>query len=496
MQVSAPGILDVGIVLLLAAGAGWLARTLALPAVVGYLAVGLAISPFTPGYVADRDQLTFLADIGVALLLFEVGIEIDVGRLRREHGAVSWAAPLQVLLTTAGSAAVLAALGVPPLGAWLVGLGVAMSSSVVVVNITRSRRRTTDRQTEQAMLGWSVLQDLTGVIVAVILLAVAGPGGRPWPVALGGGLAFAAVAAGAALALPRVLRELEGETDIFLIVSVAVGLALAGLGALVAGIPVALAAFVAGLAIVEGPEAAEVRRRLLPFRDLLAVLFFVVIGSLIDPAALADGLPWLGLLAVLVAAKSGLTAGLARVGTIRARPLQLGIGLGQVGEFSFVLATIGVEAGVIDDQLFAAILGAVVVTIVGSTTLVRLSGRGPVTRIDEPVGPEEVVADAGRQKSIVVPSGKSKSKVAGGSGTSGSSEVTLASRVTSPPIVSTSRVMMPSSRSTATWTWKSGRSATRSTARGWSHSRTMASRSPTTSVPEIQVRPVASTFWQ
>src|SRR5262245_56178159 len=94
MEVSGPGIFDLGLVLLLAAGAGWLARALSLPAVVGYLAVGLAISPFTPGYVADRAQLTFLADIGVVLLLFEVGIEIDLGRLRREHGAITWTAPL------------------------------------------------------------------------------------------------------------------------------------------------------------------------------------------------------------------------------------------------------------------------------------------------------------------------------------------------------------------------------------------------------------------
>ncbi|TAK02346.1 MAG: potassium transporter Kef [Chloroflexota bacterium] len=374
MEVTAPGILDVGIVLLLAAGAGWLARALSLPAVVGYLAVGLAISPFTPGYVADREQLAFLAEIGVVLLLFEVGIEIDVGRLRREQGAILWAAPLQVVLTAGISLAVLAAAGVPMLGAAFVALGVAMSSSVVIVNITRSRRRTTDRPTEQAMLGWSVVQDLTGVTLAVILLAVAGADDRPLPLALAGGIAFAGLAALAAIALPRVLREIEAEPDLFLIVSVAVGLALAGLGAVVAGIPVALAAFVAGLAIVEGPEATAVRQRLLPFRDLLAVLFFVLLGSLIDPSALGRGLPWLaGLVALVVIAKSGIAALLARVARLPVDAIQLGIGLGQVGEFSFVLASAGVAVGAVDAELYAAVLGAVVVTIVGSTILVRVA---------------------------------------------------------------------------------------------------------------------------
>lgn len=374
MEVSAPGVLDVGIVLLLAAGAGWLARALSLPAVVGYLGVGLAISPFTPGYVADREQLAFLADIGVVLLLFEVGIEIDIGRLRREQGAITWAAPLQVVVTTGISLAVLIAAGVPALGAAFVAVGVAMSSSVVIVNITRSRRRTTDRPTEEGMLGWSVVQDLTGVTLAVILVALAGADDRPMPLALAGAAAFAGVAVLAAMALPRVLRELEGEHDLFLIVSVAVGLALAGLGAVIAGIPVALAAFVAGLAIVEGPEAADVRKRLLPFRDLLAVLFFVLLGSLIDPAALGRGLPWLAVLVVLVVlAKSAVIGLLARIARLPADAVQLSIGLGQVGEFSFVLASVGVALRVVDAELYAAVLGAVVVTIVGSTILVRVA---------------------------------------------------------------------------------------------------------------------------
>jgi CPA2 family monovalent cation:H+ antiporter-2 len=376
VEVSAPGILDVGVVLLLAAGAGWLARALNLPAVVGYLAVGLAISPFTPGYVADRTQLAFLADIGVALLLFEVGIEIDIARLRREHGAITWAAPLQVVVTAGVSMLILTTAGVPAVGAALVALGIGMSSSVVIVNITRSRRRTTDRATEEAMLGWSVVQDLTGVTLAVVLLAVAGAEDRPLPLALAGGAAFAAIAVAAALALPRILRQLEGDGDLFLIVSVAVGLAVAGLGAVLAGIPVALAAFVGGLAIVEGPEAAEVRRRLLPFRDLLAVLFFVVLGSLIDPAALARGFPWLVLIVGLViAAKSGVAALLARASGLPANAVQLGIGLGQVGEFSFVLASVGVALDVVAAELYAAVLGAVVVTIVGSTIVVRLAGK-------------------------------------------------------------------------------------------------------------------------
>jgi monovalent cation:H+ antiporter-2, CPA2 family len=369
-------IFELGVLLLLAAIAGWFARRLRLPAIVGYLAVGVLVSPFTPGYVADREQLHLLADFGVVLLLFEVGIEVDVARLRREHGQLLWVAPLQTIITTAVATAAATVAGLPPFGAGAVGLGVAMSSSVVIVNITRSRRRTTTPETEQALLGWSVLQDITGVALAVVLLAVYGSAARPPLVAFGGLIAFAVLAVVAGLVLARVLRRLRPEHDLFLIVSVATGLALAGAGAVIAGIPLALAAFVAGLAVAESPESAEARRRLLPFRDVFAVLFFVAIGTLIDPDAFGKGLGWLALMiGLVIVAKVAVAYVLARVTGLRGEPAQIGIGLGQMGEFSFVLGTAAVTANVIGPEVYAAELGAVVLTIIGSTVLVRLIGR-------------------------------------------------------------------------------------------------------------------------
>ena len=374
MELTAPAVFDLGLVLLLAAVAGRVARIAGLPAVVGYLIVGLAISPFTPGYVADRHQLAFLADVGVVLLLFEVGIEIDLRRIWRDHGPIAWLAPAQVAFTTGAALAVLVALGVQPLGAAFVALGIAMSSSVVIVNITRSRRRTTDAATERALLGWSVIQDVVGVSIAVVLLAVADIGQRPVLAALAGAGIFVLAILAAAWVLPRVLRRLEGE-DLMLIVSVGVGLALAGFGAIVAGVPIALAAFTAGLVVAEGPESIEVRRRLLPFRDLFAVLFFVLLGSLIDPGALGRGVGWLGtILVLLVVGKSVVAALLARVGGLRADAPQLGVGLGQVGEFSFVLASAALALDLIGEELYAAVLGSVVASIAASTILVRRIG--------------------------------------------------------------------------------------------------------------------------
>jgi CPA2 family monovalent cation:H+ antiporter-2 len=375
MELTAPIIAELGGLLLAAALAGWVARRAGLPAVVGYLVVGLVVSPFTPGFVAHREQLYVLADIGVILLLFEVGIEIDVMRLRREQRGLFLAAPLQTLLTTAIGGGVALAAGLTPVAALLIGLCLALSSSVVIVNITRSSRRTTDRVTEHALLGWSVLQDLTGVLVAAFLIAAIGASARSPLVALAGIAAFVGVAVAVAWILPRVLRLLASDHDLFLIVSVASGLTIAGVGAVAFGVPMALAAFVAGLTISESHAADEARRRLLPFRDLFAVLFFVSIGSLIDPDELASGAAWLALLlGTILVGKVLVTYALARLTSLAARPLQLAVGLAQVGEFSFVLASVGLAAGVIERPLYAALLSAVAVTIAASTIAVRYVG--------------------------------------------------------------------------------------------------------------------------
>jgi len=365
-------VLEIGLVLLLAVGAGWLARRIGLPAVLGYLAVGLVVSPFTPGYVADRGQLQVLADVGVVLLLFEVGIEVNPLRLGREHRAVLLAAPLQVLITTLATGGVAFLLGVSFAGSALIGLSIALSSSVVVVNITRSRRRTTDPETDHLLIGWSVLQDVIGVGGAIVLLALLGAG-QPLYLTILGLVLFGALAAATSWLLPRILAGMRSEPDLFLAVSVATGLAVAGAGALLTGIPLALAAFIAGVTISEGPVAKEARRRLLPFRELFAIFFFVAIGTLIDPGALGNGLGWLAVsLALVLVAKSLVIFLLARLAHLPANHGQLAIGLGQIGEFGFVLATVAVARGVLPSEVYAALLAAVAVSIGASSILVRI----------------------------------------------------------------------------------------------------------------------------
>ena len=369
---TAPLVLDVGVVLTVAATMGFAARKVGLPSVIGYLLTGLLVSPFTPGFVADSKQLSLLADIGVVLLLFEVGIEIDLRRISREQKALLWGAPAQVAIGLAIGTPVFLWLEIPLLGALLLALSIALSSSVVIVNITRSPRRTTDTMTEEALLGWSVVQDVFGVAAAAIILTLFGASERPLVLAIGGLIGFGLLAFIASKLLPLLLQLVRWEKDLFLIYSVSIGLVLAALGTVVFGIPMALAGFVAGLAINQSRDTEEVRKAILPFRDLFAVLFFVVIGSLIEPAQVLKAWPFgLLLMLLLVLLKTLPIALFAHLGKLKVKKMQFAIGMSQIGEFSFVLGSLAYSEGALSRSQFTGVLMAVVVSIICSTLLVR-----------------------------------------------------------------------------------------------------------------------------
>jgi CPA2 family monovalent cation:H+ antiporter-2 len=369
---TAPLVLNVGVVLTAAATMGFAARKLGLPSVIGYLVTGLMVSPFTPGFVADNNQLALLADIGVVLLLFEVGIELDLRKITREQKGLLWGVPAQMGFGLLVGTPIFLWLGIPIFGALLMSLSIAMSSSVVIVNITRSPRRATDTPTEEALLGWSLMQDVVGVALAAVILALFGSGESSLLTAIGGLFGFGIIAIGASRILPRVLRAVRWEKDLFLIYSVSFGLVLAALGTVVFGIPMALAGFVAGLAINQSRDTEEVRKVILPFRDLFAVLFFVVIGTLIAPQELAAAWPFaLLVLTLMILLKTLPTLALAKIAKMNVRPTQLGVGVSQIGEFSFVLGSLAFAEDVITRSQFTGLLVAVVLSITASTILIR-----------------------------------------------------------------------------------------------------------------------------
>ena len=261
-----------------------------------------------------------------------------------------------------------------PVPAAILGLAVASSSSAVVAGIAGEGGQV--EPSLRTALGWSGLQDVVTVILAALLFSVDGIDDLPLPLALAGLAVYVVAVVIVARVLPRFLRAFADDDAAFLVVSLGVGVSLAGLGAIVFAVPVALAAFVAGLAISEGAETTELGRRLLPFRSVFAVFFFVSIGFLFDPSLVVEAGPVVVLLVVLVVGKSGLVVGLARAARLPGRPVIIGTALGQMGEFGFVLATALVRAKEIGDPAFAAVVTTVALTIAGSTIAFRLLG-GP-----------------------------------------------------------------------------------------------------------------------
>jgi CPA2 family monovalent cation:H+ antiporter-2 len=371
---TAPLVLNVGVVLTAAATMGFLARKIGLPSVIGYLVTGLLVSPFTPGFIAENNQLALLADIGVVLLLFEVGIELDLKRISREQKTLLWGVPTQLIFGLLIGTPIFVWFGISLFGSLILALSIAMSSSVVIVNITRSPRRSTNSITEEALLGWSLVQDLVGVALAALILTIFGTSETSFVMAIGGLLGFAALSVVASKILPVILKSVRWEKDLFLIYSVSFGLVLAAVGTVVFNIPMALAGFIAGLTINQSQDTDEVRKAILPFRDLFAVLFFVVVGTLIQPSLLSEAWPFaLLILVMMVLVKSLPTVLIAKLGKMKATPFHLGVGVSQIGEFSFVIGSVAYSQNAITLIQYTGLLLAVVVSITASTILVRKS---------------------------------------------------------------------------------------------------------------------------
>ena len=374
-------ILELGALVLLAGGLAWVARRLRLPSLVGFLAAGVLVSPVTFGLHVSHGQLELAADLGVLLLLFESGIEVDLRRVRRS--GLLLAAPLQVLLTTGLVAAAALPFGLPPAGAVLLGASVSLSSTVVVAHIVNSRRRTTNPATERALEDWATIEDLTGITLTIVTLVVVGFEGQPGPLVIGRLALYALVAVAAAWVLPRVLRAFRSEADLLVLLSVGGSLTLAGLGAAVFRLPLPLAAYLGGAVTGGSAEMATVREQVRPFREVFAAIFFVTLPTLVDPAGVSGALGWFVFVVIALAAgKVAIVAGQARLRRPPGvRPLQLAVGLGQMGEFSFAIAVIAADHGVLPAPVFEGLLMTLVVSIAASTVLVRLGGareRGDV----------------------------------------------------------------------------------------------------------------------
>src|SRR5215472_726477 len=319
---------DVAYVLVAAVLGGAVAWAAGQPLILGYVLGGILISPFTPGpAVSDTHTFEIIAEVGVILLMYSVGMEFSPSALLEVKWVALLGAPLGILLSIGLGMLVGVLLGWPLVSGAMVGMVISVASTMVLARLLADRGEL-QSQHGRVMIGLTLVEDLA-VVVLTILIPVFG--------------------------------ELGPDRLVDVALAQAVGLSLA------------LGAFLAGLLVSSSEHAHAAMPRLLPLRDAFVALFFVTIGTLIDPRSVISNLPLLGvMLALVVVGKLVIWALVVRLFRYPMRTaLLVAVGLTQIGEFSFILVQAARSAGHIGDDVYSATLAAALISILVNAALVR-----------------------------------------------------------------------------------------------------------------------------
>lgn len=370
---------------------GLIAARLRLAPIVGYVLAGIVVGPFTPGYVADAGLAQQLAALGVILLMFGVGLRFSLGELAGLRAVVVPAALVQTTITGSLTAALAIAWGWGLGGGAVLGLAVGVASTVVMLKGLERRDRLDSREGRLAV-GWLVIEDLTMVFALVLLPALA-----PWLAGGNGAAGASNVVLATAIALLKVLSFIAlmyfagrrfvpwllarvaafGSRELFTLAVFGTALGVGTIASEIFGVSFALGAFFAGAVINESELSQRAAADALPMQDAFAVLFFVSVGMLFDPTVVVrEPLELAALVAIIVLWKSALASALLRLlGQPARTALLVGTGLGQIGEFSYIVAALGISLGLISREAQALIVAASLIAIAVNAPLVAVVSR-------------------------------------------------------------------------------------------------------------------------
>jgi len=380
------GILVVGLGLAFVLGTA--AQRLKLPPLVGYLLAGVVIGPFTPGFIADTHLTQQLADVGVILLMFGVGLHFKPRDLLEVKGTVVPGAVLQMAVITALGVGAGYLLGWPLAQGLVFGLCLSIASTVVVMRALQDRRLMETGRGRVA-IGWLVMQDLLVVLVMVLLPPIAallkGSDLNTVVVLKSLGLTFGKLALFVGLMLiigrriiPAVLHYIAhtGSRELFRLAVLSVALGVAFGAALLFGVSIALGAFFAGMILAGSQLSQRAAEESLPLRDAFAVLFFVSVGMLFNPRVIMNQPLALAFTLGLVLTAGAACYLLLRVlGVKSASAVTIAIALTQIGEFSFILADVGIGLGLMSPGARDLILGASILSILLNPILFALAAK-------------------------------------------------------------------------------------------------------------------------
>lgn len=353
---------------------GYVTQRIGLSPIVGYLLAGISIGGKTPGFAADQGIAEQLAEVGVILLMFGVGLQFHVKELLAVRRiAVPGAIGQSLVATALGTIAALV-FGWGLAAGLVYGLAISVASTVVLVRIL-SDNNDLHTPTGHIAVGWLVVEDVFTVVVLVLLPALFGRGeteGRPWPLALG--IALVSISALVLITfvvgsrvVPWLLNRVAAtrSRELFTLTILVVALGIAVGSAKLFGVSMALGAFLAGMVVGRSEFSLRAATDALPMRDAFAVLFFVSVGMLFDPRILLEAPGVIAVtLAIILLGKP--LAALVFV-LFRGFPvtvaLNVSVVLAQIGEFSFILASLGKGLGILTDQAHTALIAAAIVSI-------------------------------------------------------------------------------------------------------------------------------------
>jgi CPA2 family monovalent cation:H+ antiporter-2 len=360
---------DIAIIVTAGFLGGVVAQRLRQPLILGYIAAGIVLGPVTGGaFISDPHDIELLAEIGVALLLFALGIEFSLKELRPVRNVALLGTTIQLLLTVGAAAGAGLVLGWPWTDAVWFGGCVSLSSTMVILKTLQSQGRL-GTLSSRVMIGMLLVQDLAVVPLLILLPKLTDLQlGLP---ALGWALVRSAIFLGLMIivgtrVIPWLMRLVSrwNSRELFLLTTAGLGLGI-GFATYKVGLSFAFGAFVAGMVLSESDHAHQALSDITPLRDIFGLLFFASVGMLLEPDFVQDNL-WLVLgLAAFVSLFKGLTC--AAVGRLfgfhNVVPLALGLTMFQAGEFAFVIGRVGVSTGSIGSDLYSVIMAVALVTM-------------------------------------------------------------------------------------------------------------------------------------
>ncbi len=383
---------DIAMVLTGALVFGFVFWRLRQPLILGYVLAGLALSPFTPGpHVHDVHTFEIMAEVGVILLMFSIGIEFSIPELLRVKWVALVGAPIGISLSVGLGVGVGWLLGWPVAQGIAVGCIVSVASTMVLMRLLMDRGELSS-EAGRIMVTLSLVEDLAVVILTVVLPGLGSAGGANyiqvfWKIGKAILLLVPVVLVGWKL-VPRALAYVEKtcNDEISLLLALSICLVVAAITEAV-GLSLALGAFVGGMLLGSSAYTHKLAAQTFPIRDIFVALFFVTIGMLIDPHTWLTGWRILAVMVGLILiGKFAVWFTVVRLFRYRRETAwRVGIGLTQIGEFSFILAQVSLHSGLITSGVYNATLAASLITILVNATLFKMVKPAPAALTQQPV---------------------------------------------------------------------------------------------------------------